>query len=120
MILVRDIFQLKFGKAREAMDLWKESVSQMKQMGRLPDRLLTDLTGEYYTLIMETTYNNMAEFETAMHETLGSDEWRQTYRKFADLVNSGRREIFNIIPAGQFGQGQQREEAAAGVSGTKY
>lgn len=97
MILVRDIFQLKFGAMKQAMALWKEGDSIMKAAGHKPSRLLTDLTGEYYTLVLESTFANLAEFEQGHTSTSMTDEWRAWYRKFSDLVVSGRREIFTIV-----------------------
>lgn len=119
MILVRDIFQLKFGKMREAMEMWKQILSVLSKTAYMPDRLLTDLTGQYYTLIMESTYNNMADFEESMKNEVGSDEWRRMYQKFSELVESGRREIFTIVPVGEQASIQQRSQAAAKVGATR-
>lgn len=33
MILVRDVFRLKFGKARDALAVWKEMAAQAKKAG---------------------------------------------------------------------------------------
>ncbi len=114
MILVRDIFQLKFGKAREAMDLLRKNMGNVSKARNTPDRFLTDLTGQYYTLIMETHYENMTEYEQSMKDTFRSEEWRKGYQGFAELVESGRREIFTVVPVEQ-GQTQQRTEATAQV-----
>jgi hypothetical protein len=116
MILVRDIFQLKFGKAREAMELLKQNIANMAAArGRGPDRILTDLTGTYYTLIMEATFNDLAEFDESIHKTFNSDDWRKTYLKFSDLVESGRREIFTIVPVEQMGTMRHKAETTARV-----
>lgn len=96
MILVRDIFQLKFGKAKEAIELWKQGVTFMNESGAKPVRILTDLSGPYYTLVMESTYDNLSQYENTFKERR-SDEWRNWYHKFTELVESGRREIFNIV-----------------------
>jgi len=112
MILVRDIFQLKFGKAKEAMEILKRDFTNSSQMKNFPDRLLTDLTGQYYTLVMESTYNDMADYENSMHEMSPSDEWRKAYQKFTELVDWGKREIFTIVPVEQ-GTTQQKAEAMA-------
>jgi hypothetical protein len=95
MIVVRDIFQLKFGKAREAKELWKEGIAKMKNNGFVPDRLLSDVTGPYYTVVMESTFDSLADFEKSAHEAM-SDEWRNWYQKFVPIVDSGRREIFTV------------------------
>jgi len=97
MILVRDIFQLKFGAMKQAMDLWKEGESIMKAAGHQPSRLLTDLTGEYYSLVLESTFENLAEFEMGHTSTAMTDAWRAWYRRFTELVVSGRREIFTVV-----------------------
>lgn len=116
MILVRDIFQLKFGKMREAMDLWKQIVNNNSDPGYMPDRLLTDMTGQYYTLVMESTFDSMADFEESFKRETGSDEWRHQYQKFTELVESGRREIFTVVPVGEKQGYQQRERATAKAS----
>ena len=97
MILVRDIFNLKFGKAREAMTLWKEGKAIIMRGGYKPDRILTDLTGKYYTLVMESTYSSLREYDDRLQETQGYEEWRKWYEKFMPLVESGSREIFRIV-----------------------
>jgi hypothetical protein len=96
MILVRDIFQLKFGRAKEAIELWKQGLTMMTESTVEPIRILTDLSGPYYTLVMESTYNNLSQYENASNERR-TDEWRNWYHKFTELVESGRREIFNIV-----------------------
>lgn len=97
MILVRDVFQLKFGKAREAKALALEGAAIEKKSGYGPSRFLTDLTGPYYTLVMESTYDSLAAFENALKDVLSSKEFGQWYQKFIPLVESGRREIFTIV-----------------------
>lgn len=97
MILVRDIFQLKFGKAKEAKALAKEGGEIDKKYGYGPSRFLTDLTGPYYTLVMESTYENLAAYEKAMKDTMSAKEFGEWYQKFIPLVESGRREIFTIV-----------------------
>ena len=97
MILVRDVFQLKFGKAKEAKILAKESITIQKKLGYDPPRLLTDLTGPYYTFVMERTFQNLSEFENAIGEILSDKEFGQWYQKMIPLVDSGRREIYTIV-----------------------
>jgi hypothetical protein len=116
MILVRDIFQLKFGKAKEAMDSLKRMIGNMASVrGYGPDRVLTDLTGPYYTLIMETTYNDLTDYEQSMHKTTTNDEWRKEYHQFAEMVESGRREIFNVAHVDQTDRQQMKAGATARV-----
>ncbi len=45
--------------------------------------------------------------------------WRRQYQKFVDLVDSGRREIFTIIPVGEQMGTQQRTQATTKVGATR-
>jgi hypothetical protein len=95
MILVRNVFQLKFGQAKEAVAIWQEMVDLMRNAGVGSDhRLLTDLAGgPYYTLIFEVAFPSLAEWRGA----LSSEEGKRLYERFIPLVKGGHREIFNIV-----------------------
>ena len=97
MIVVRNVFQLKFGKAKEAIALMKESATLTQRFSQSPARYLTDLTGPFYTIVMELTYENLAELEKSQSETMGKKEFGEWYQKFIPLVESGHREIFTVI-----------------------
>lgn len=98
MIVVRDIFQLKFGKAKEAVQLWKEGLEAIKKSGINPDRILVDLVGPSYTLVLESSYPSLTDYEQAHAKATGHyDEWRRWYDKFVPFAESGRREIFTVV-----------------------
>lgn len=98
MILVRDIFHLKFGKAKDAKVLLKEGNEINKKYGFDNSRALTDLvTGHSYTLILESEWESLSAWENGMKEGLGTKEWQQWYQKFVPLVDSASREILNIV-----------------------
>lgn len=97
MIVVREVFQLHFGKAREAIALFKEMMATSPEMGSGSTRLLTDAVGRYYTLIMESEHQDLAAFEKSMSEESGGEAMRDLYARFVPLVMEGRREIFRIV-----------------------
>ena len=100
MILVRNVFQLKFGKAREAVALIKEGVDiQRRALAgvEFSTRVLTDVTGPFYTLVLELTVPNLASFETHAPRLFGDKDWQANYQKMAPLVESGHREVFTIV-----------------------
>ena len=98
MILVRNVFRLKFGKAREAVAVMKEGLTIQKRAGiDLSARLLTDVTGPHYTLVLELTMPNLAAFETTASRIMGNKDWQANYQKFVPLVDSGHREVFTIV-----------------------
>ena len=97
MIVVRNVFELKFGKSREAVALWKKGSGMLRKSTNAPIRLLTDVTGPFYTLVMEMQFKSMADFERGHRSAAASKEWRAWYKKFTALVESGRREIFQTV-----------------------
>ena len=100
MIVVRNVFRLKFGKAREAVALMKEGLAIQKKALAGVDfstRVLTDVTGPFYTLVLELTMPNLATFEANAPKLFGDKEWQANYQKVAPLVESGYREVFSIV-----------------------
>ena len=97
MIVVRDTFYLKFGKAKEAKALTAEFNEILKKYDNTPRRFLTDFTGEAYRLILESTFADLASFESTLKSHFGRDEWRQWYEKFIPLVNRSEREILTLV-----------------------
>jgi len=101
MILVRDVFRLKFGKMRDAQASFKDIAARARTApanGARSMRILTDLVGPYYTMVIESIYDDLASYEK--FSTARSDpEWRAAYQKFVPLVDSGYREIFTIQEA---------------------
>ena len=100
MIVIRNVFRLKFGKAREAVALAKEGLDiQKRVMAGLDQstRLLTDVTGPFYTLVLELTVPNLSTFETYAPRLFGDKEWQANYQKMSPLVESGYREVFSVV-----------------------
>jgi hypothetical protein len=97
MILVRNTFRVKFGRMKDALALMKEGEKAMKAITQKPQRLLTDVTGAFYTLVLEVEYDNLAEFENVGAEMMKAPGWKDWYQKFGALVEKGRREIYTIV-----------------------
>ena len=98
MVVIRNVFQLKYGKAREALAVMKEGIAIQKRLA--PDasaRLLTDLTGRHYTLVLEVTVPSLAAFEGTVPSIFGDTDFQANYQKMVPLVESGHREIFTIV-----------------------
>jgi hypothetical protein len=100
MIVIRNVFRLKFGKAREAVALMKENRAIEKRVMsglEYSSRVLTDVTGPFYTLVLEITVPDLATFESNAPRLFGDKEWHAQSQKMAALVDSGYREIFSIV-----------------------
>lgn len=97
MILIRNIFQIKFGRMKEALELWKEGETIAKAVGHERNRATTDLSGDFYVLVVENTYANLADYEKANAQMSLNQNWRAWYQKLLPLVDSGRREFYTVI-----------------------
>ena len=98
MIVIRNVFQLKYGKAREALAVMKDGIAIQTRLA--PDasaRLLTDVTGRHYTLVLEVTVPSLAAFEGTVPSIFGDKDFQANYQKMVPLVESGHREIFTIV-----------------------
>jgi hypothetical protein len=100
MIIVRDIFHVKFGQANEATKLWKQAMASIQKSGygATGIRLLTDLAGpSYYTLILESTFESLAQWEQAHQSAKSNPAWREAYQRLIPLTETGHREILTLI-----------------------
>jgi hypothetical protein len=100
MVVIRNVFHLKFGKAREAVALFKEGIAIQKRIGAGTNssmRLLTDVTGPFYTVVLELSVPSLSAFETEAPRLMGDKDWQANYQKIGALVESGYREIFTVV-----------------------
>jgi hypothetical protein len=93
MIQVRDVFQAKYGKGGELVQLFKDGFAEW---GMTNVRILTDASGQFFTVVTEREYSDFADWEANFakiqeHPTFG--EW---FSKMELLVVTGRREFFNV------------------------
>jgi hypothetical protein len=97
VVIVRNVFTVKFGKARDAMEAYKEVVGIARQPTGVPIRVLTDVTGQNYTIVSELAFENLAAFESTMPKISGDARWQAAYQKFTPNVDSGYREILRVV-----------------------
>ena len=99
MIVVRNVFRVQFGKSKDAVALWKEGLSLAKRLGfqAKSSRVLTDLVGQFYTVVFENTFESLSDFESAGKNVMSNPEWQTWYAKLAAVTESGYREVFNIV-----------------------
>ncbi len=99
VILVRNIFQCKFGKGGEVAQLIVATKDQWGPVGRLPMRVLSDLSGPFDTVVTETVIESIDEYNRLLRERFADEEVRRLLAPLGGLVDSGRREYFTIEAA---------------------
>jgi hypothetical protein len=98
MIVVRNIFRIKFGQSKPAVAAFKEGQALIKRLGiKAESRLLTDLVAVSYTIQHELTFESLTAFEQEMKKVTGSAEWRTWYETFIPYAETGSREIYNVV-----------------------
>jgi len=97
MIIIRNVFRLKFGEAKAVKALIPEFKALNKKHGMTGTRALMDLTGESYILVFESGHASLADFESKLQTIFGDAEWGKLYEKFKPYIKSGYREIFTVV-----------------------
>ena len=94
MILVRSVFQAKYGKGGDLVALFKETSQEWPVSAA--DRILTDASGPFFTVVTETEVESLAEWEQRIAEIFSLPEFGDWFARMGPLVESGRREFYKI------------------------
>lgn len=97
MIVVRTTFRIHPERMKEAVSLLREGRKIIGSFGFPSHRALTDLTGESYTLVLETEAASLGEWERGLSGAFASAEWQAWYAKFRPLIAAGHREIYTLV-----------------------
>jgi hypothetical protein len=98
MILVRFVFQAKWGKAGQVVEDFKQNEEMMKRILG-PDvkvRILTDLSGSFDTVVQEMEFKSLAEWERVRAATFANPEFQQAQASSESPFISGRTELYTI------------------------
>ncbi|TSC81808.1 MAG: hypothetical protein G01um101420_812 [Parcubacteria group bacterium Gr01-1014_20] len=95
MLIIREVFTAKPGQASKLAKLFK------KGFGSEPNtRVMTDMVGNYNTVVMEMQVNNLVEFEKHMEEYKSGKmdpKVAEEMSKYTEMYLTGKREIFQIV-----------------------
>ena len=94
MILVREVFQAKYGQGDSMVALYKEA--QGKWLSEMPSRLLVDLSGRFFTVVVEIEVESLAEWEARMAELFSRPDTADWFARMTNFVESGHREFYTI------------------------
>jgi len=98
MIVIRDVFRCKPGMAKVLIEQFKKAMPLMmndaEQTGNY--RILVDAVSTYWTVVIESEAESLAEFEKRMSEMKPSPEAEKAMEGYMDNVDGGYREIFRV------------------------
>ncbi len=96
MILVRTVFQVKWGRMDEVLAGMAQMRSINEAMGARGVRVLTDLGGPMFTLVQEMEVESLGEWEQKRGELFANPEFQAMAARMPDVFESGRTEFYNI------------------------
>jgi hypothetical protein len=99
MIIIREIFNAKPGQASKLAKLFKKAFSSDPN-----SRIMTDLVGNYNTVVVEMQVSSLAEFEKQMEDYKAgkpdpkmNPEVAEEMSKYTEMYLTGRREVFQVM-----------------------
>jgi hypothetical protein len=94
MYILREHFVAKPGQAGKLAAMMKE-ISALTGSGK--SRVLTDVTGEFNRVIMETEVASLAEIEARQQEYMSNPDWKAKMKGYTELWETGGREILRVV-----------------------
>lgn len=94
MILVRDVFQAKYGKGGELVELFKEGRKMWEELQGMS--IFTDASGPFFTVVTEREVESLAVWEENRGEIFSHPNFGDWFARMQPLVESGRREFYNV------------------------
>ena len=97
MFLIRDIMYCKPGKARAMVEKFVALSAISQNMGLGPMRVMTDVSAErYWTVVSEMEVSSLEEYAKKSRESMAVKEFQDAMKGYHDLVEGGRREIYQL------------------------
>lgn len=98
MIQVRDVLQVKFGYIDQAVDLFTKNRAEgiLYMQPEHEFNVLTDVSGNMYTLINEYVVDNLGEYETLRDQSFIHPRFEDWFKQFQLFVEGGRREFYTV------------------------
>ena len=97
MFLVRDIMFCKPGQARPMVQKFLALDKLGRQIGFGPMRVMTDLSAErYWTVVSEMEVESLEKYADMSRRSMEIKEFQEAMKGYHDLIEQGRREIYQI------------------------
>ena len=99
MVVARQVFRAKYGRGDELVALFKELNTRMGEAGgTAPNfRILTDVSGPFFTVVTEVEVESLAVWEGAFSESMARPWMGEWCSRMMPLVESGSREFYTIV-----------------------
>ena len=95
MILVRQVFRVKWGQMDKVLSAFKSASASMAQEANV-HRVLTDISGDNITLVFETKAESMDAYWKALQASFEGEGMGDADAVFMEAIESGHREFYTI------------------------
>ena len=99
MLIIREVFTAKPGQASKLAKLFKKAFGSDSTV-----RVMTDMVGDYNTVVAEMQVNSLAEFEKLMEDYKSGKpdpkmdpKVAEEMSKYTEMYLTGRREVFQVV-----------------------
>jgi hypothetical protein len=97
MIVIRNVFKCKPGKAKAVIEKFKLATELMRNAGApMKERVLVDEVATFWTVVIETEVEELGQFTESLQEFGSRTDVQEAMAGYMDLVDSGYREVFRI------------------------
>jgi len=96
MFVVRDVFRAKAGKGRDFINKAKAGMQYMPTEGVHARRILSDVVGAYWTIVFELEVEKLDTYFNMMNTRPENPKAEEAMKGYAELVESGYREVFKV------------------------
>jgi heme-degrading monooxygenase HmoA len=98
MLIIRDVFKCKPGKAMQVAEKFKKAIPSMQTVdGFRSCRVLVDYVASYWTVVLESEVDSLEKFEKHMTEFSSRPDVREALAGYMELVDGGQREVYRIV-----------------------
>ena len=96
MLLIREVFNTKPGKAGELVKKFKQVIPFMEKAGLKNTIVMTDFVAKYWTVVIQSETDELGKFEKEVRGFTSQPEVREIMKDYMSLVDGGYREVFKI------------------------
>ncbi len=99
MSIARQVFRAKYGRGDELVALFKEFNTRMQETAETAPRfrILTDVSGPFFTVVTEVEIESLAAWEGRFRESMDRPWMGEWFGRMMPLVESGSREFYNVV-----------------------
>jgi hypothetical protein len=100
MVIERLVWRAKFGQGDTVAAAFSAWRTQFAQPDGLTSRIMVDLTGPMFAVVVETEYRDLAhvaEHDAHLPALYGGAEFQRWFGSWQGAVESGTRELYTVV-----------------------